>query len=409
MPRPKKQVLKQRKDGRYCAVYKGIQFMADSSDEAIALREAYKEREKQGLGKVMTVRGYAEKWLPIAYPSVADSTYHGLAIHLEKMVQVIGNLPIDKVTPLKVKEVYSEKYLGLSNSYIKSGRQLFCSFFDSAIAEGYCRSNPARNKNAAPHKGNPVKKVEFTPQQRWWIENLCTDHRCHAVAMTMLYAGIRPPEAKALKIERDVDFKNETITLHEFAHVKGQAYEFTETGKTDRSARTIPLFLPLKKALEGKTGDLITSAHGERVTIQTFKTAWSSYCFCMETAINGMQKRWYRRTKEHKKILAEAEKLRQEGKEDAAKAKEAEIPEWIEFKVTPYTLRKAFCRWLRDNGVELNTCVHWMGHADAKMILQVYDEVSSDRDANEAEKLKNKINHMQNDMQIENKNLGAVV
>lgn len=372
MPRQKKQVLKQRKDGRYKAVYKGIEFMGNTSDEALKLRQEYIDREKAGIGKVMTVREYAQKWLPIAYPAVADSTYHGYAVHLEKLVDVIGNLPINKVTPLNIKEVYSQKYLGLSNSYIKSGRQLFCSFFDAAVADGLCRSNPAKSRESKPFKGKPVKKVEFTPQMRWWIENLCTDHRCHALAMTMLYAGLRPPEAKALKIDRDVDFKAETITLHEFAHKDGQKYEYTDTGKNERASRTIPLFPPLKEALTGKNGYLITSAHSEKVTVQTFKVAWNSYLFAMETEINGMQKRWYGKTKEHKKILSEG----------------GTLPEWIEFKITPYTLRKAFCRWCRDNGVELNTCIRWMGHADAKMILEVYDEVSDDRDEHEAERLK---------------------
>ena len=46
MPRQKKQQLKRRKDGRFCCKYKGIQFMGGSSDEALALREEYKQLEK---------------------------------------------------------------------------------------------------------------------------------------------------------------------------------------------------------------------------------------------------------------------------------------------------------------------------------------------------------------------------
>lgn len=383
MSRPKKQQLKQRKDGRYKAVYHGVQFMGSTPEEALALRDDYKRREAEGLNRVMTVREYAQKWLPIAYPSVADSTYQGLAIHLEKLVDMLGSEPLSSVTPLQVKEVYSSKYLGLSNSYIKSGKQLFCAFFDSAVSSGYCRANPARDKDARPHRGNPVRKSGITPQQRTWIETLCTDHRCHAAVMAMLYAGLRPPEAKALIIDRDVDFINETITLHEFAHTDGQKYAYTSTGKTDRSARAIPLFPPLRSALEGKHGSLITSAHGQRVTIQTWKTAWNSYKFAMETAINGCQKRWYGRTKEHKKILAEG----------------GSLPEWVEFNIVPYDLRHAFCVMCRDNGVELNTCIQWMGHADAKMILKVYDAVSDQRSAQEAERLKKVLFKVQNEVQ----------
>ena len=100
MPRPKKQHLKQRKDGRYVAVYKGIQFMGSTEDEALALRDAYKKREVEGVGRVLTVGEYAEKWLPIAFPAVAASTYRGLATHLQKLVDVLGNKPLKNITPL---------------------------------------------------------------------------------------------------------------------------------------------------------------------------------------------------------------------------------------------------------------------------------------------------------------------
>jgi integrase len=332
--------------------------------------------------KPVTVGEFASTWLPIAFPSVRDSTYRGLATHMQKLVDVIGMEKLNRVTPTMVKRIYAEKYLGMSNSYIKSGRQLFCSFFDAAVADGYCRTNPARDRAAAPQKGKPVKEVHFTAQHREWIETLCTDHRCYPIVMMMLYAGLRPQEAKAVKIDRDVDFANDIIYVRSTAHIEGQKYAFTDDMKTEWSERQVPLFPPLKQALTGKEGYLITSAHGKPVTIQTWKVAWNSYKHCMETAINGMERRWYGRTKEHKKILAE----------------EKPLPAWIEFDITPYTLRKAFCRWCRDNHVELNTCIRWMGHKDAAMILKVYDEASDDRSAAEAKRL-TELFDMQNDMQ----------
>ena len=341
MPRGRRPHLKKRKDGRYCKVYKGQQIMGSSEDEVYDKFDAIVELEKDGMRKPVTVGEFASEWLPIAFPSVRDSTYRGLATHMQKLVDVIGMEKLNRITPTMIKKVYAEKYLGMSNSYIKSGRQLFCSFFDAAVADGYCRTNPARDRAATPQKGKPVKEVRFTAQHREWIETLCTDHRCHPIVMMMLYAGLRPQEAKAVKIDRDVDFANDIIYVRSTAHVDRQKYAFTDDMKTEWSERRVPLFPPLKQALEGKEGYLITSAHGKPVTIQTWKVAWNSYKHCMETAINGMERRWYGRTKEHKKILAE----------------EKPLPAWIEFDITPYTLRKAFCRWCRDNHVELNTCI----------------------------------------------------
>ena len=166
---------------------------------------------------------------------------------------------------------------------------------------------------------------------------------------------------------------NNTITVNETAHNNGQKYDYTDRGKTDWSNRTIPLFPPLKEALKGKEGYLITSAHGERVTHTTWRVVWNSYCTSMETAINGMPKRWYGRTKEHRKIIEDGGKL----------------PPWVEFDIVPYCLRKSYCVMLRDAGVELNTCRKWMGHADAKMILKVYDSVSDDRITAERVKVEN--------------------
>lgn len=375
MPREKKQRLKKRKDGYYVCRYKDQWFYSLDHDDALSQREEYKRLEKQALLSVPTVAEFAEKWIDRSYPSVAKNTKAQLKIHLKKLTDAIGHQLLTDVKPSDIKQIYSARYLGMSKSYISAGKQLFCSLFDSAVADGYLRVNPARDKTAKPHKGTTGSHRQITPQERAWIETLCTDHRAHPAVMAMLYAGIRPQEMKAIKIERDVDFKAETITLHQFAHIDdSNHYKLTKEGKTDQAARTIPLFPPLKKALTGKSGYLIQSAKGERVTIQAWKSAWESYVVCMETAINGIQKRWYGRTKEHKKILDDGGKL----------------PPWIEFTVVPYDLRHSFCCMCRDADppVELKTCVRWMGHKDAKMILRIYDEASDNRSEKEAERLK---------------------
>lgn len=390
MPRGRRPHLKQRKDGRYCKVYKGQQIMGNSEDEVYDRFDAIIAREQQGMRKPVSVGEYAAEWLPIAFSEVRANTYRGLATHLQKLVDVIGTEQLNRVTPTMVKKIYAEKYHGMSNSYIKSGRQLFCLLFDAAVADGYCRSNPARDRAAAPAKGKPVKEVRFTQQHREWIETLCTDHRCYPIVMTMLYAGLRPQEAKALCMD-DIDFDNDIIHVRQTAHVNGQKYAISDEMKTGWSDRQVPLFKPLKQALNGREGHLITTAHGKDITVQTWKVAWNSYKHCMETAINGMERRWYGRTKEHKKILAD----------------EKPLPAWIEFDITPYTLRKAFCRWLRDNQVDLKTAIRWMGHKDASMILKVYDEASDDRSAFYAEKLNNQFD-MQNDMQEKIPQAGSV-
>lgn len=368
MPRGRRPHLKERKDGRFRVKYKGKEFYGRTEDEAYDAMDAYVACEATSSFTSVYVSDFAIPWLRRTYPTVRDSTYTGLAIHLQHLIDLIGNKRIADVLPSDIKDVYSEKYAGLSNSYILAAKQLYCALFDAAVADGLIRYNPARS--VKPHRGNKVKEMSLDRRHREWINTLCTDHRAYPAVMTMLYAGIRPQEMKAFVIERDVDFVNNVITVRESAHLNGQKYAFSGELKTEWSSRQVPLFPPLKRALEGRSGYLITSAHGEPVTIQTWKVAWNSYKFCMETAINGVQKRWYGKRKD------------QIGKE---------LPPWIEFNIVPYMLRHAFCQMCRDAGVEINTCRKWMGHADTKMILKVYDSVSEDRSAQEREKIESRL------------------
>ena len=377
MPRERKQKLKKRKDGRYACRYHGQWFYSTDQDDCLQQREEFKKRERNGLIMVYFVQEYAEKWLERSCPNISPSTKRGYFSHLKTLINAIGHLPLSDVKPSDIKSIYSTHYKGLSNSYIKAAKQLYCALFDSAVADGLILTNPSRDRTAKPHKGKTGGHRSITPQERQWIETLCTDHRAHPVAMVMLYAGLRPQEAKALNIDTDIDFDKEIITVRSTAHIdpnNGQKYAITGHGKTERANRQVPLLPPLKRALNGKQGHLVTTAHGEQITRTTWRVLWNSYTTCMETAINGVQKRWYGRTREHKALLAEGKAL----------------PPWVSFTVTPYDLRHSFATMCRDAKppIELHTVISWMGHTDAKMLLHVYDSVTSERDVSEAERLK---------------------
>ena len=377
MPREKKPKLKKRPDGRYACRYHDQWFYDTDPEECLRKREEFKQNEKRGRIQVYFVREYALQWLDRSFPSVSPSTKQGYKTHLKTLINAIGDLPVSDVKPSDIKSIYSGHYKNLSNSYVLAAKQLYCSMFDSAVADGLIVSNPARDRTARPHKGTFGGHRSITDQERIWIETLCTDHRAHPVAMALLYSGIRPQEAKALNIDTDVDFKRDTITIRSTAHIdpeNRQKYAFTGKGKTERANRQIPLLPPLKQALTGKHGYLVTSARGERITPITWRVMWNSYVAHMETAINGIDRRWYGRTREHRALLAEGKTL----------------PPWVDFTVTPYDLRHSFATMCRSQKppIEMHTVIAWMGHADAKMILSIYDSVTDDRDAAEAERLR---------------------
>lgn len=407
MPRQKKQHLKRRKDGRFRLRYDGQEFYsapwAPDDSECYAQKEEYIRQKALGETRRKTgpsILEYSKAWLLREKSGVSDQTYAEASCLLEKLTRHIGDMFFRDVKPSDVKEIYALEFKGLSDSYIKSGAQLYRALFDAAMDDGYCTANPARAKSARPEKGEEGSHRAITAQERQWIETLCTDHRCHPAVMAMLYAGIRPQEAKALNIDRDVDFEKGLLYVRESVHLSGSnQYERTEKLKTRQSRREIPLFPPLREALlhrnereaakaqakaeararrlkkpapppqvcqKEKLGMLVQSSGGKPVTVQAWRSAWESYVFDMETAINGCQERWYGKKKE------------QQGQT---------LPPFVHFTVVPYDLRHSFCTMCRDNGVEINTCIHWMGHKDARMILKIYDEFTHERGKKEAEKL----------------------
>ena len=371
-----KKKLKKRKDGRYACRYHGQWFYSYDMDDCLKQRDDFKQKEREGIILSYFVQEYALQWLDRAYPNPNPKTYDSIKRHVLKLNKAIGNLPVSDVKPSDIKQVYSTCYKGLSNEYIKQAKTVFRGVFDSAVSDGLIRSNPARDRSARPHKGTTGGHRAITEQERKWILEYCHNNRMFPAVMVMLYAGLRPQEAKALNIDRDIDFVNDTITVKQTAHIDPEnvyKYVLTDRGKTEKANRQIPLLPPLKSALKGKHGLLISSG-GKPVTKSVWSCAWTTYKRQMESKINGCQRRWYGKTKEHKALIAAGKPL----------------PLWVSFNVTPYDLRVSFCTMCRNQTppIEINTVIKWMGHTDATMILKVYDKLPDERSKSEGQRLK---------------------
>jgi len=366
VPRQKKLRLKKRKDGYYACRYKDQWFYSKvSSDDAIAQREEYIELEKKHETELLfgpKLKDYAEKWLKNIDTGAGISTVRNNKIQIRKLTDRYGDRFISEIKASDIRTLFAEKYNGQSTDYIRHAASLYRRLFDAAVDDGYIKHNPARQKSAKPHKGTTGSHRAITEQERDLIENHCKDHRIYPAVMTMLYAGLRPQEIKAFDIDRSVDFEKNEIRLMDFVKLADNThYEVTNKGKTENATRTIPLLEPLRKVLKGRHGLLVSTASGKPVTVGAWRAAYKSYVRNMEYVINNAP----RKTKKQK--------------------------EWKKFTVVPYDLRHSFCTMCRDNGVELKTCVLWMGHSDATMILKIYDEAPDARLKSEAEKLNEKL------------------
>lgn len=336
MARQKKQHLKKQKDNRYYCKYHGKVFSGLTEEEALSKRETYKRKERLGApSDDPTVEEYAEKWLPLHKAGVSTKCYNDYKNLLGVLYPIIGIKRFADVTVDDAKSVFIP-FAGYSQSTIRRARMLYIAMFDTAIENGYCFKNPFRSRFAQPDRGSEGTHRIITNEERDLI--LHTPHRMRLAALVMLYAGLRRGEAIAIRIERDVDFQRGVIRVDKAVRFDGNKPILSKT-KTAAGKRDVPLLPILADELYGHTGWLCVSAHGKPVTETSFSVGWESY----------------------QKALSKA----------------AGHP----VKIRCHDLRHSYCTLLRDSGVDMKLAMLWMGHADEKMILRVYDHVTDERAA----------------------------
>lgn len=356
MPRIKRQHLKKQKDGRYFCKYNGRMFSGVTEEEALEKRECFKRQERLGIrGKPRTVCEYAVTWLPLYKANVSAKCYNDYAKQIEVLIRSIGGKLFTEVSVDDAKRVY-QHYAGYSQSTIKRARMLYIALFDTALENGFCSRNVFRSKFAQPDRGYEGTHRIITQEERDLI--LATPHRMRLAALVMLYAGLRRGEAAAILLERDVDLAAGVI------HVRGAVrYESNSpiqtTTKTASGQRDVPLFPILAAELAGQSGWLVHSVDGKQATGTAYARGWQSYMSALSSAAGHP------------------------------------------VKIRCHDLRHSFCTMLRDAGVDMKLAMQWMGHADEKMILRIYDHVTDERIAENAEKVKHRLLSLRNGLRDE--------
>lgn len=326
--------LKPRADGRYCCKYKGKCFYGRTGPEAEHARKDYIKLEKAGqaLSREMTVKEYALKWLPLYKSGVSEKCYNDYSKQLEALFPFIGNKHLSAVSVDDAAAVW-QHYAGYSASTIKRARMLFIALFDTAIENDLCRKNPFKSKFTQPPRGTSGSHRALSDAEVDLI--LSTPHRFQLAVLVMLYAGLRRGEVLALSSD-DIDLTNNLIYVNKAVRYDSNQPILSDP-KTDAGVRTVPILSALRPYLEHHTGLIAPSASGSVMSEVAFRRAWQSYIAALSAA--------------------------------------AGYP----VNIRPHDLRHTYCTMLVDAGVPLKQAMAWLGHADEKMIMRVYDHVHAER------------------------------
>lgn len=353
MPRQKKQQLAPRKDGRYKCTYHGIQFYGADPDEALKKREDYILQEAAGEYRrknSQTVGEYAAYWLPIHKGSVKQNTYKAYESLLSHVLAPISDIYLKEVTSDDIAEMYAA-INKKSASYIHKAKILVSAIFDSALDARYILRNPCRASSVKPPKGTKGTHRPITEEERSLI--LSVTHRMQLAALVMLYCGLRRGEVIALKSS---DIQDGFVTVSRSVYyVSNQP--LLSTPKTEAGSRTVPVPSVLSPFFCDLKGFIYPGNNNAPATLQSFQRGWESYL----------------------KALSEA----------------AGHP--VTFR--PHDLRHSYCTMLRDAGIDMHQAMLWLGHADEKMILRIYDHVTDSRTAQSINQMEKHLLNVQNEVQ----------
>ena len=193
--------------------------------------------------------------------------------------------------------------------------------------------------------------------------------------MLMLYAGLRRGEMLAF---HSSDIKNNHICVRQAVRFEQNRPVFVDP-KTSAGVREIPVFDALKPFLENLDGYILPDPKGKASSETVFRNAWNDWKNSIELMLNNCtQKRWYFLDKSYRdrdpRRYDQIQHLLAKGTKEEADA--LRFMDWKQWTVRPHDLRHSFCVMLRDAGVDMKLAIRWMGHADEKMILRIYDHVT---------------------------------
>lgn len=369
---------KPQSNGLYRYWYKGKQFWGKTDPEAKSKRDAYKYECEHGIEKpdAISVIDLAEQWLPLK-SGIDRRTYNQYVTIMEKMTGVIGDKYVSAVTPSDIKRIWAE-YNGLSQSYIDKAKFLYKGFFQYAMDNRFCLSNPMLAESSKPHRGTKGSHRCLTKTEINLVETV--PHRVQAAAMVMMKAGLRRSEILALTGK---DIHDERIYVTKAVKFVNNRPVIGDT-KNESSERSVPLFEQLKTVVNGIENYILPDENGAICSETAFVRAWESYMSALSTHLNGCHKRWYHLTKEwkqnHPDEYAHYLELKSQGKNE--KAEEYRLSGWIDVEFRPHDLRHTFVTTCRDKGIDIRICMDWCGHGSEKMILEIYDHPSENREQN---------------------------
>lgn len=309
----------------------GVRVRRSTNLEASAENRAYVEKHEEEFlaptSECLHLEGMAELWLKhrALKPLTLKAYRQDLAKHI---LPTLGKLELRAITALTLKEWQNHLLAqGLSAKRVNNIRSILAGILSEAVALELLERNPL--EVVAKPKG---QKAEIKPLSLSEIERLLMvcGGRFKNVLKVAFFTGMRPGELIGLKWS-DIDLEKGEIHVQ-----RAIRHGLIGTPKTEHSKRTIPIFRPVREALEALEKE------------QVSEWVFTNYEGKRLNEPKALAKRW-------------KEALRRAGLEDRVF----------------YQTRHSFATMMIERGENLLAVSKVMGHASPKVTFERYAKATS--------------------------------
>ncbi|MDR2504948.1 MAG: phage tail tape measure protein [Oscillospiraceae bacterium] len=247
----------------------------------------------------------------------------------------ITNMPIDQIDRLQ----------GMSKSVINRSYNLCNAMFQAAVGERLLRQNHC--SGIKKPDGTSGKHRALTHDEISAIVSCWRKHRFGAIAMLMLFEGLRISEACAFKTSECYSKTTNKLTIERaVCYSKGKAKldalksEKLRPGAEEAKRRLVPVFAPIVPILESSSGLVFSCADSSLATPSRVRESLLSF------------------NKYLRKIYPELS---------------------AQPFIRSHDLRHTFATECIAAGVSPVTVAYWLGHADATTTTRIYTHIQKER------------------------------
>lgn len=294
-----------------------------------------------------TVEKWALEWLETYKKGkIGEGAYMDCVQKVNQVIKEIGNLKLSEIRQHRLQAILNKQNKSKSNA--RKLKNVIEQIFKTAMVNELIPKNPAIGLQLPDLKDG--KRRSITKDEQKLILKIAETHRAGLWLKIMLYCGLRPSEAVALKWN-DIDFENKKIDVNKALEIRNNKIG---PPKTAAGYRKVPIPQILFKELEclyaTATDDLLFTqpTTGKHHTGESMRCMWEN--FVREANIQMGAKIYRNRIK----------------KED----------ELFPRDITPYCFRHTYCTDLQNAGVPINVAKYFMGHSDIRVTANIYTHQS---------------------------------